>query len=192
MNTSKRTIHFLSLREVNTLIGSITRSTMRARRDRALIATLFSTGLRISECLKLQRKAIDETKTFSTLECAIQGKGNYQRAIYFSPQALIYIKEYLLVRKDNDPRLFPLGSRAAQYMIQRRARKAGFSGKRITPHVLRHSFATDLLSKGVNLRLIQEFLGHRSITSTEIYTNVTNSQLRELHEKLYAIDSSKQ
>jgi len=186
MITQKRQIKFLEKKEVEKLIAKIKQKGARNLRDRALLTVLFSTGLRISEALALEWTAFEEQGR-ATMELPIIGKGGWQRVIFFSPEALKSIREYLKTRDDllDEQRLFPITSRAAQIMIKRRAGRAGMGDKHITPHTLRHSLATDLLRRGVDVRVVQEFLGHRSIASTQIYTHVTNTQLKNIHTKLY-------
>lgn len=181
--TTKRQIKFLEEAEVHHLIASIVPRGYRGLRDRALMEVLFSTGLRIHEALALLRKDFTDTKG-GTKELTIIGKGGWQRVVFFSRPALAAVKAWLDYRKDDEPEVFPMTSRAAQIMIKRRARAARFD-KRVTPHIFRHSLATDLLNKGVDIRVVQEFLGHRSISSTQVYTHVTNKQLKDIHTKLY-------
>ena len=149
---------------------------------------LFSTGMRIHEALALQ---VDEMRILleekGTSEFPIIGKGGWQRVIFFSPRAKQAIKVHLPFReefKEDEDRLFPITPRCAQLMVKRRAKQVGLE-KRITPHVFRHSLATDLLRKGVDIRFVSEFLGHRSINNTMIYTHVVNEQLRSIHKKIY-------
>jgi len=182
MITPKRNIKFLEEAEIRQIINAIPDDS-RGRRDRALLEVLFSTGLRISEALTLSDAPfVKETK--GTLELSITGKAGWQRVIFISPIALKVVKNYLKFRTDSNLHLFPITARRAQMMIKERAKKAGIE-KRVTPHMLRHSFATDLLRKGVDIRLVQQFLGHRSLNNTMIYTHVTNNQLKEVHKKLY-------
>ena len=170
-------------------------------RDRAILETLFSTGMRISELTGLN---IDDLspQILDRREFAVVGKGRKVRTLYLSNAAVKALKQYLSTRKDrfkplfvrysgksmeeNDPdgeslRLTP---RSVQRMVKKYARKAGLSVD-VTPHVLRHSFATDLLSSGADLRSVQELLGHSDVSTTQIYTHVTNKQLKEVHEKFH-------
>ena len=183
MKTPKRQISFLEKKEVDQIVAAIKPEGSRNLRDRALIEVLFSTGLRISECLALPDAPFikDEKKT---MELSICGKGGWQRTIYFSPKALQAIRAYLAIRNDSDMLLFPITSRAAQMMVKKRAKAAGIE-KRVSPHVFRHSLATDLLKQGVDIRFVSEFLGHRSLNNTMIYTHIVNSQLKDIHKKLY-------
>ena len=181
---SNRKIRFLTDREVRQIIDSIGIAKRgKALRDRAIFEVLFSTGVRVHELVALPDAPFMEVAG-KTLELSITGKGGYQRTIYFSPRCLKAVKEYLQYRKNNESlELFPMGIRAVQVMVKKRGRAAGFED--IHPHMLRHSFATDLLGKGVDLRMVQIFLGHKRIATTEIYTHVTNPQLKNIHSKLY-------
>ncbi|MEK7092553.1 MAG: tyrosine-type recombinase/integrase [Patescibacteria group bacterium] len=165
-----------------TLIASIKLDNLFGLRDRALIEVLWSTGLRIAECLALPDAVFLSDKN-ETLELSIVGKGNWRRTIYFSPATLKSIKNYLAVRNTADTLLFPMTIRNAQYIIKRRAEKAGFDG--LHPHSLRHSYGTYIISQGENLRIAQELLGHRSITSTQIYTHISSPELRSAHKRLF-------
>lgn len=184
MKTATRNIKFLIPAEIEKICTGIERETSRGRRDYALLRMLFSTGLRISEALRITRKEYADMKEHKKNDLVITGKGGYQRIVFFSPPARTAIDEYLSLRQDDKPLLFPITVRCAQLMVKERAREAGIT-KRITPHMFRHSLATDLLNRGVDLRVVQEFLGHRSISSTEVYTHVASAKLRETHAKLY-------
>lgn len=159
-------------------------------RDTAILHTLFSTGLRVSEITKLTRENISNERK----EIAIIGKGGKSRIVFLSPAALEWIGLYLKKRHDTDPNLFvnhyqknntsPLTVRSIQRIIKKLAQKAGIV-KKVTPHTLRHSFATDLLINGADLRSVQSMLGHSSITTTQIYTNLTDKHLKEVHDKYH-------
>jgi integrase/recombinase XerD len=183
MTQKKRSISFLSADEIDNITGCIYPKGLRNLRDRALIELLFSTGLRISEALALP-ESIAEKCNGDTLEVSVCGKGGWQRVVYISPKALKAIKEYIPARVDGSEKLFPMTVRTAQFMVKRRAQAAGVT-KRVTPHVFRHSLATDLLSKGVDIRFICDFLGHRSINNTMIYTHCTSEKLKSIHKELY-------
>lgn len=185
MKTSKRNIKFLTGAEVRQLINSIPVDDLAGKgfRDRALLEVLFSTGLRISEALALKRVDLDKNPT-ETLELDIIGKGGWQRTIYVSPVALHAVLTYFEDRWDKSEMAFPMGVRAVQIMIKRRAKQAGID-KFISPHVMRHSFATNLLNKGVNIYYVQEFMGHRALSSTSCYLHVINSTLKKIHKDLY-------
>ena len=205
MQTPRRNIKFLTREEVTKIIDTCGESA-RERRDRALLEVLFSTGLRISEALALeravfepwrqgetiklktyQRELVLPTKEIKTVELSVVGKGGWQRVVYFSPQAIRAVGLYLEKRRGKKigDKLFPITARAAQLMVKRRAKMANID-KFVSPHVFRHSLATDLLRQGVDIRFVSEFLGHRSLNNTMIYTHVVSSQLRKIHEKLYA------
>lgn len=196
MKNKPRIIKFLEPTEIRILINSINRKTLRGLRDVAFMETLFSTGLRVSEALALLRFA-DFTKSEAnkrvateTLELPIIGKMGIQRVIFFSPRALKSIREYLDARTDDSEYLFAsdksggsLTVRGAQFMVKTRAKESGIK-RHITPHMFRHSFATHILRKGANIRVVQELLGHRALSSTMVYTGVTNKDLLETHKKM--------
>ena len=162
----------------------------RSLRDRALLELFFSTGLRLSELCSLNRD-LDLSKD----EFSIRGKGDKVRVVFLSDTAKDHIRSYLKVRKDmaepmfvsdsfkktDDARLTP---RSIQRIVKFYATKAGIS-KRVTPHVLRHSFATDLLSNGADIRSVQMMLGHANIATTQVYTHVTDKQLREVFKMFH-------
>lgn len=183
MRTSNRQIRFLEAKEIRKIIDIIP-DDLRGRRDRALLEVLFSTGLRISEALALNRHEIIREAGNKTVEITIIGKGGWQRVVYISPVAIKAILRYVAGRDDEDDRLFMITPRRAQKMVKERAKQAGVE-KHITPHIFRHSLATDLLRKGVDIRFVSEFLGHKSLNNTMIYTHVVNEQLKKIHEKLY-------
>lgn len=174
-------------------------------RDRAILELFFSTGMRVSELASLK---IDSIK-LDRDEFSIRGKGDKLRVVFLSHQARHSLKEYLTLRDDECPYLFLRHDRAAspsplrrerggekakecaltprsiERLVHRYAIQAGIP-KRVSPHTLRHSFATDLLMNGADLRSVQAMLGHASITTTQIYTHVTNQQLRDVHEAFHA------
>ncbi len=193
----QRKIHFLTLEQIEKLLSAPKPQTQNGLRDRAILEVLFSTGLRIAELVALNREQV-KIKLINLktgLELGIVGKGNRPRTVFFSKRAVSWLNKYLKTRQDNDKALFinyrkPSGSspRLTARSIERMIKKyCGLSGLPLntTPHTLRHSFATDLLSKGADLRDIQEFLGHSSIGTTQIYTHVTNKRLREVHKKYH-------
>lgn len=167
-------------------------------RDRAIMETLFSTGLRVSELVSLN---IDDVNLNSN-EFTVIGKGNKPRIVYLSPSAISWLKQYLATRNDNYKPLFlrysgkkmdegdvdgeslRLTPRSVQRMIKKYAKRAGISID-ATPHTLRHTFATGLLQEGADLRSVQELLGHSNVSTTQIYTHVTNLQLKEIHKKFH-------
>ncbi len=166
-------------------------------RDKAILETLFSTGLRVSELAGLKIDDINLNKD----EFTVRGKGSKLRVVFLSNQAKHYLKKYLEARKDMSRYLFTnhdkagkkrnqakddkgLTPRSVQRIVQKYAKIAGIT-KKITPHVLRHSYATDLLSNGADIRSVQTMLGHSSITTTQIYTHITDKQLREVYKNFH-------
>jgi site-specific recombinase XerD len=193
--TKDKTIKFLGLEQIEKLLLTPDTNTCQGIRDRAILETLFSTGLRLAELVALNRDQIN-LKDKKDLELSIIGKGGRPRTVYFSERACFWIQKYLQTRKDKDKALFihyrakkgaptkRLTGRSIERIVQKYAKIAGLP--LITPHVLRHSFATDLLNKGVDLRMVQEFLGHKNIVTTQIYTHVTSKKLREIHRKFHS------
>ena len=183
MKNQKRTIKFLEQAEIRKLIDGVKSKGKRNLRDRALIEVLFSTGLRISEALALPDAPFVSYRGAGTFEMSITGKGGWQRCVFFSPQAMKAVKAWLDVREDSEPELFPITVRAAQIMVAKRAVKVGIE-KRVTPHMMRHSIATHLLRQGVSVYYVQQFLGHRAISSTSVYLHATNKELKDIHAKI--------
>lgn len=177
----QREVNFLEGHELARLLTAPKKS-----RDRAIISVLFSTGLRVSELINLNRRDINIERG----EFWIRGKGGKIRPVYLSDLAKEQLGYYLDKRKDTSPCLFVSGkcerlsARSVQRIVQKAAIKAGIP-KQVTPHTLRHSFGTDLLRAGADLRSIQQLLGHSSITTTQIYTHVTNKQLKKVHKKFH-------
>ena len=153
----------------------------KAIRDKAILEMFFSTGLRISELCNLK---IDEIN-LKRGEFSVRGKGGKIRVVFLSDRAKNAISNYLEKRGgiDND-KLFPMTPRSIQRMIKKYAIKAGIA-KKVTPHVLRHAFATDLLQNGADLRSVQVMLGHANISTTQIYTHFTDRQLKEVHKAFH-------
>jgi len=153
-------------------------------RDKAILEVLFSTGLRVSELVSLNRDSINLDRR----EFYVRGKGSKIRPVFLSETAEKALRYYFEQRKDIESALFVnkdnkrLTARSVQRIVRRLAIKAGIT-KKVTPHTLRHSFGTDLLRSGADLRSIQQLLGHSSITTTQIYTHVTSQRLREVHKK---------
>ena len=195
-------IKFLKLDQIEKLLSQPDINTESGLRDRAILEVLFSTGIRVSELVSLNidqlnfndiKKFIDSDKSY---EINIYGKGGSSRSIYFSPRSLYWIIKYLKVRKGNDKPLFinyrspvedasrRLTVRSVDRLVAKYTRMAGLPVL-ATPHTLRHSFATDLLFQGAGLREVQEFLGHKNISTTQIYTHVTNKQLKNVHDKYH-------
>lgn len=188
-------IKFLNFEQVKKLLESAEGRSFIEKRNRAILEILFSTGLRVAELVSLDRKQLAGAESKKDFELTVTGKGNHTRTVYISERALRWLKEYLKARKDQDTPLFVrtsgpkdasprLTTQSVERIVQQYAKKAGIP-LLATPHTLRHSFATDLLSQGVDLRTIQEFLGHRDIGTTQIYTHVTNKQLRDVHRKFH-------
>ena len=189
----ERQVRFLNLEQLKKLFEAPKASTPQGLRDRAILETLFSTGMRISELTVLNCNQIKFKPGMSGFELGIIGKGGRPRVVFFSERCLQRLKEYLEVRRDEEPALFVslnhriptrLTPRNIQKMIKKAAILAGVP-LFTTPHVMRHSFATDLLEQGVDLRTIQEFLGHKNISATQIYAHVTNKKLKEIHQKFH-------
>ena len=158
-------------------------------RDKAILELLFSTGLRVSELCSLNRDHITDARAG---EFSVRGKGDKIRVVFISDSAQKAIKDYLNKRTDTEEALFisagkgasRLDRRSIERIVKFYAIKAGIA-KKVTPHVIRHCFATDLLSNGADLRSVQYLLGHSSITTTQIYTHVTDKQLREVHKNFH-------
>lgn len=195
----EREVKFLNLDQLKKLLEAPNTKNESGLRDRAILEALFSTGLRVSELAALNRDSLRIKNPDSDLELSVVGKGQKVRAVYFSPRAVRALKNYLDKRQDMDEALF-VNYRSGQPKDDGRGRRLSvksieeivkkyvkISGLPIeaTPHTLRHTFATDLLAQGVDLRLVQEFLGHSNISTTQIYTHVTNKQLRDIHKKIH-------
>lgn len=188
---ARRDIEVLDYKELVRLLAAPAGDSLRALRDRAILEVLFSTGLRVSEICALSRYLDLERG-----ELSVRGKGEKIRVVFLSESARAAIKAYLKQRTDADEALFisisksgkPLERiipRTIQRLVDHYARKAGIA-KRVHPHELRHSFATDLLINGADLRSVQELLGHANIATTQVYTHLTNKELREVHEAFHA------
>lgn len=149
-------------------------------RDKALLETLFSTGLRVSELAKLKVEDINLSKP----EFTVRGKGSKLRLVFLSENARHWIKKYLAERHDPNSLLFPITPRSIERLVSRYARLAGIM-KRVTPHTMRHSYATDLLMNGADIRSVQAMLGHASITTTQVYTHITDQQLRDVYKAFH-------
>jgi site-specific recombinase XerD len=194
---AEKTVKFLNLDQVERLLLAPDIQGVAGLRDRAILESLFSTGLRIAELTALDKEQFLNLKDKKELELGIIGKGSHPRTVYFSERAMMWIKKYLDTRKDKEKALFihykarkdaqesRLTSRSIERLVKKYAIVAGvpiFT----TPHTLRHSYATDLLTQGVDLRTVQEFLGHRSILTTQIYTHITNKRLRDIHKQFHS------
>ncbi|MBI4101467.1 MAG: tyrosine-type recombinase/integrase [Candidatus Nealsonbacteria bacterium] len=196
---NERAIKFLTLDQIKKLLDAPDTSAPTGIRDRAILETFFSTGLRVAELVSLNREQLKITPETEDLEIVVIGKGGRTRPIYFSKRAIKWLKTYLESRKDEEKSLFisskgpkttrekRLSSRSMENIVKKYAVLAGvpiFT----SCHTLRHSFATDLLSQGVDLRTIQEFLGHKNISTTQIYASVTSKKLRETHQKFHSLN----
>ena len=185
---SERKIRFLSQDQLKSLLSAPDIKTLTGIRDKAILELLFSTGLRVSELVSLNKTDID----FTNGEFSILGKGNKIRLVFLSQQASTYLQLYLSRRSDDKPCLFvPVRGRIDRLSVRTIQRLVNYyAGKinlpfTISPHILRHSFATDLLRSGADLRSVQEMLGHASISTTQIYTHVTNPQLKQVYKKFH-------
>jgi site-specific recombinase XerD len=193
---SEKTIHFLTLDQVKKLLETPDTRDIIGLRDRAILEVLFSTGLRVSELVSLNRDQIKIKPETKDLEISIIGKGNRPRTVYLSERAVDWLRTYLATRNDKNKALFinykgrnpggRLTARSVERIVKKYALLAGLPAN-TTCHTLRHSFATDLLMKGVDLRTVQEFLGHKNIVTTQVYTHVTRPRLREIHRKYHGL-----
>ena len=196
--THRAQVTFLYVDEINRIVEQIPLDTEDGLRDKAIFELLFSTGLRVSELVGLNRQDVN----LSRREFMVRGKGQKDRPVFISQQAADAVQDYLDERKDSLPALFlnnsrnqpmvgtkgdyrRLTPRSIERIINKYVRMAGIT-KHVTPHTLRHSFATDLLTNGADLRSVQSLLGHSNISTTQIYTHVTDPHLREVHEKFHS------
>jgi len=183
--SESHSLKFLSTEQVERLLSQPQISTSQGLRNKAILEVLFSTGLRVSELVKLNRDQIDLRRR----EFGVIGKGGRSRVVFLSQRAADWLKKYLDGREDSTQPLFigkemRLTARSVQRIVAKYGRKARLPIE-VTPHVIRHSFATDLLMAGADIRSVQEMLGHKNISTTQIYTHVTNKQLREIHETFH-------
>jgi len=189
----KRQIEIIEYGDLERLLEAPSSESVKSLRDKAILETLFSTGLRVSELCGLERRL-----NFERGEITVRGKGDKLRVVFLSENAKKAIKKYLAKRADPEPALFVsftkdknpkvigrITPRAIQRLVVYYSKKAGIP-KRVTTHTLRHLFATDLLINGADLRSVQEMLGHSSIQTTQIYTHLTNKELREVHQAFHA------
>lgn len=200
----ERELDLISSADLNRLLASPKENTLQALRDRAILELLFSTGLRVSELCALPRDL-----DLSRDEFSVRGKGEKIRVVFLSNTAKRALKDYLSKRTDVDDALFiqigrglsaqvggekalakkkdslRITTRSVERLVKHHAIKAGIS-KKVTPHVIRHSFATDLLQNGADLRSVQALLGHANISTTQIYTHVTDAKLKEIHKKYHS------
>lgn len=196
--TGDREITFLNSEEIEKILNTPNTETMVGIRDRAMLEILFSTGLRVSELVALDVDQIN----FESGEIAVLGKGRKLRVVFLSENALFWVDQYLknrgYARKDDgnlsnikiEEPLFlsskkgRITVRSVERIVQKCAAQAGLS-KKVSPHTFRHSFATDLLTAGADVRSVQSLLGHSSITTTQIYTHITDQHLREIHQAFH-------
>ncbi len=202
--TPERSLDLISPEELTRLLKSPSGNDIKDLRDKAILELLFSTGLRVSELCSLTNDF-----DFKRDEISIRGKGGKVRVVFISDEAKTAVRKYLDARKDMNDALFvqvdtekfpqkenmrnkkelkdkngALTRRSIERIVKQHAIKAGIT-KKVTPHVIRHSFATDLLNNGADIRSVQVMLGHSSISTTQIYTHVTDKQLREIHKKFH-------
>jgi site-specific recombinase XerD len=194
--TKRKQVSFLSGEETERLIKEVDAQTPIGLRDRAILELLFSSGLRVSELCNLNRDHINLNRG----EFMVRGKGQKDRPVFVSPEATECLAAYLETRNDSAKPLFirysglkqgdsggesfRLTPRSVQRMVSQYAKLAGIT-KQVSPHTLRHSFATDLLMNGADLRSVQSMLGHSNISTTQVYTHVTDQHLKEVHEKFH-------
>lgn len=189
-----RSLDLITAAELKRLLSAPDVKTLEGKRDKAILELLFSTGLRISELCGLSIDDVDLTRD----EFPVRGKGDKVRVVFLSDAAKQCLRDYLTARKDLDDALFVrygrkandggeprIQPRGVQRLLKHYAAKAGITRK-VTPHVIRHSFATDLLSNGADLRSVQALLGHANIGTTQVYTHVTDKHLREVHKKFHS------
>lgn len=190
----ERSLDLITAAELKRLLLAPDTKTLKGKRDRAILELLFSTGLRISELCALSSDDIDLARD----EFSVRGKGDKIRVVFLSEAAKTTLRDYLDARRDLDDALFVryglkahlgveprITPRAVQRLLKYYAAKAGITRK-VTPHVIRHSFATDLLSNGADLRSVQALLGHAHIGTTQVYTHVTDSHLKAVHKKFHS------
>lgn len=194
----RKQVTFLHFDEVEDMLNQIDTSTESGLRDRAIIELLYSGGLRVSELVGLDRGSINLERR----EFMVRGKGSKDRPIFISQSAADRVQDYLDARTDSLPALFlnnsrntqtvdtsgdfrRITARSVERIVEKYARLAGIT-KHVSPHTLRHSFATDLLMNGADLRSVQSMLGHADISTTQIYTHVTDAHLKEIHEKFHS------
>ena len=195
---AKKQVTFLHFDEIERLLAEIPLDTESGLRDRAIIELLFSGGLRVSELCSLNRDSINLERR----EFMVRGKGKKDRPIFIDKSTAECIEDYLNMRTDTLPALFlnnsanqqipstsgdfrRLTPRSIERIVQKYTRLAGIA-KHVTPHTMRHSFATDLLMNGADIRSVQSLLGHANISTTQIYTHITDPHLKEVHEKFHS------
>lgn len=195
--THRKQVTFLHYDEVVRLLEQVDTNEESGLRDRAILELLFSSGLRVSELVNLNRDHINTKRR----EFMVRGKGQKDRPVYISESAADWVEQYLAVRQDTLAPLFisysknveantsgdyrRLTARSIQRMVSKYARLGGIT-KHVSPHTMRHSFATDLLMNGADLRSVQSMLGHSNIATTQIYTHVTDAHLKDVYEKFHS------
>jgi len=190
----KPQVSFLHVDEVEQVLAAIPKDSKTHERDTAMISLLFSAGLRVSELVSLNRDQINLDRR----EFIVRGKGQKDRPVFISNQAADAISLYLASRADDSPALFinqsanagadddhRLTPRSVQRLVEKYARAAGIT-KKVSPHTMRHSFATDLLMNGADIRSVQGLLGHADIATTQVYTHLTDQHLKEVHERFHS------
>lgn len=193
--TTERNLDLITKEELYRFLDSPKGDKIENLRDKAIFELLFSTGLRVSELVSL-----DKDINLKSDELSIRGKGGKVRVVFLSDKAKKYVSDYLNKRKDLDDALFVnlsnnskkdgskielrMTKRSVERIVKKHAIKAGIS-KKVTPHVIRHCFATDLLSNGADIRSVQTLLGHANINTTQIYTHITDKHLKEIHKKFH-------
>ena len=192
---SERSLDLITSEELTRLLDAPKGDDIKSLRDKAILELLFSTGLRLSELCSLKNDI-----NLKSDEISISGKGGKVRVVFLSDKAKQAVKNYLSARKDMSDALFvkvgnetkdknaevgPLNKRSVERIVKHYATKAGIS-KKVTPHTMRHLFATDLLSNGADIRSVQALLGHSSIITTQIYTHVTDKHLKDIHKKFHS------
>ncbi len=191
----ERAVKFLEMDQIEKLLLAPDTNSKTGLRDRAILETLFSTGLRVAELVSLDREQLKIKPETEDLEVVIVGKGDHPRTVYFSNRAVKAVDAYLKKRNDKEKALFirhkgprsadkRLTSRSVENIVKKYSKKAGIPII-TTPHTIRHTYATDLLAQGVDLRVIQEFLGHRNIATTQVYTHITSQRLRDIHREFH-------
>jgi site-specific recombinase XerD len=200
--TESRSLKFLEKEQVDRLVTSVDTSTEEGVRDRTILELLFSTGLRVSELVKLNHGQINLDRR----EFGVIGKGGKSRIVFISDRAADWIGQYLKLRRDkfkplfirysgkvieeNDGEKMRLTPRSVERMVKKYVKLARLPVD-ATVHTMRHSFATDLLTNGADIRSVQEMLGHKNIATTQIYTHITNKQLREVHSAFHSGNKEK-
>lgn len=201
--TARKQVSFLYTDEIKRILDEIDLSSNTSLRDKAIVELLFSSGLRVSELVNLNRDNVNTKRR----EFMVRGKGSKDRPIFISEEAASSLDEYLESRSDNLKPLFlntsrntgyednnsgdyrRISARSVQRIISKYSKLAGIT-KKVSPHTMRHSFATDLLINGADIRSVQSMLGHSSIATTQIYTHVTDAHLKEVYEKFHSQDKN--